>query len=47
LGVTVTEPGSTVTTVPAETETATGEQTEVEVPAAAPPGTVTIVKLYE
>jgi len=41
LGVTVTEPGSTVTTVPAETETATGEQTEVEVPAAAPPGTVT------
>jgi glucose-6-phosphate 1-dehydrogenase len=36
----VTEPGSTVTTVPAETETATGEQTEVEVPAAAPPGTV-------
>jgi len=37
----VTEPGSTVTTVPAETETATGEQTEVEVPAAAPPGTVT------
>jgi len=41
LGVTVTEPGSTVTTVPAETETATGDQSEVQVPAAAPPGTVT------
>ena len=40
-GVTVTEPGSTVTTVPAETETATGDQTEVQVPGAAPPGTVT------
>jgi len=37
----VTEPGSTVTTVPAETETATGDQSEVQVPAAALPGTVT------
>ena len=37
----MTEPGSTVTTVPAETETATGDQSEVQVPAAAPPGTVT------
>jgi len=36
----VTEPGSTVTTVPAGTETATGDQTDVPVPAAAPPGTV-------
>jgi len=37
----VTEPGSTATTVPAETETATGDQTEVQVPAAAPAGTAT------
>ena len=36
----MTEPGSTVTTVPAGTETATGDQTDVPVPAAAPPGTV-------
>jgi glucose-6-phosphate 1-dehydrogenase len=36
----VTEPGSTVTTVPAGSETAT-EETEVTVPAASPPGTVT------
>jgi glucose-6-phosphate 1-dehydrogenase len=37
----VTEPGSTVTTVPAGSETATGDQTAVPVPAASPPGTVT------
>ena len=37
----MTEPGSTVTTVPAGTETATGDQTTVPVPAASPPGTVT------
>jgi glucose-6-phosphate 1-dehydrogenase len=37
----VTEPGSTVATVPAGTETATGDQTTVPVPAASPPGTVT------
>ena len=36
----MTEPGSTVTTVPAGSETAT-EETEVPVPAASPPGTVT------
>ena len=36
----MTEPGSTVTTVPAGTETATGDQTEAQVPAAAPPDTV-------
>ena len=37
----MTEPGSTVATVPAGTETATGDQTTVPVPAASPPGTVT------
>ena len=37
----MTEPGSTVTTVPAGSETATGDQTAVPVPAASPPGTVT------
>ena len=37
----MTEPGNTVTTVPAGSETATGDQTEVTVPAASPPGTVT------
>jgi glucose-6-phosphate 1-dehydrogenase len=37
----VTEPGSTVTTVPAGSETATGDQIAVPVPAASPPGTVT------
>ena len=37
----MTEPGSTVTTVPAGSETATGDQIAVPVPAASPPGTVT------
>ena len=37
----MTEPASTVTTVPAGTETVTGDQTAVPVPAASPPGTVT------
>ena len=37
----MTEPGNTVTTVPAGSETATGDQTAVTVPAASPPGTVT------